>query len=436
MRFPWTKKVETKASQQATRSILIDSLANPFLYDCLTGETVTPTRAFNYFRQNSSIATAVDIIADAFEQIKPIIMMPDGSILDESPILDLLYMPNSYMTWNDFATRISRHYLLTSQCHFYGMGATTLPPSEIYPVKPINVSAQTMDDEFVDIFNVQSGIGNGSYKMETSRQNVSRYYDGPLKELYRVSGFSSMPTDATADSPLQAAALEANQQIKGRIHNLKVLDNGGRLSLLVVFKDEQLTDDEHRERTRMINETYAGSNNAGKIGVMSGGDIEKIQEMGITQKDMDYAELDSMAKQSIYSRYKIPLPLISNDASTFNNLATGIEMLYDFAVLPLADKMFSGLTRFLLPRFGIDLKSNVKITYNADALQPLKARKLKELQERKNIQLETTNEIRESIPNRKPVDGGDVLYQNATLIPLGMDINEPLPEDEDEGDDE
>jgi hypothetical protein len=99
-------------------------------------------------------------------------------------------------------------------------------------------------------------------------------------------------------------------------------------------------------------------------------------------------------------------------------------MLYDMASLPLADKLFSGLTRMLMPRFGIKLGTD-KITYNPDSLQPLKARKLKELQERRTANLETVNEIRLSMPNKQPLPEGDVLYQNATLVPMGTDMAAP-----------
>jgi len=417
---PFKKQVEQKS---ATRSIILDDLTSDFISSCLLEEIVTPQKAFKFYRSNSSVATAVDMIADSFEQIEPIVQLPDGSILEQHPVLDLLRNPNSFMTWSDFAARISRNYLLTNQSHFYALGGLTVSPSEIYPVKPTNVSVTTGDSEYVETFYVGQGVGVGEYLRELAKQRISRYYDGALKELYRISGFSSMSTDGTADSPLQAAALETNQQIKGRIHNLKMLDNGGRLSLMVIFKEEQLSDDEHKERTQRINESWSGPENAGKIGVMSGGDIQDVKEMGVNQKDMDYAELDRIAAQAIYFRYKIPLPLITVSASTFNNMQTAIEMLYDFAVLPLADKLFTGLSRFLLPRYGIDL-NQAKITFNPESLQALKSRRLDELKARKEIGVETTNELREQIPNREPVDGGDTLYQSATLVPIGTDINE------------
>jgi len=421
MKWPWSKS--TKATQGATRSVILDNLSTDFLGCALTGEKITPQKAMEFYRANSSIATAVDMIADSFEQIQPVVMFEDGTMLEKHPILDLLNNPNIHMTWSDLAARISRHSLLTNQTHFYGVGTTTLAPIQVFPVKPTGVSVTTGGNEYVDVYHIGMGTAAGTYRAEIADQRINRYYDGPLRELYRIAGFSSMPTDGGTDSPLQAAALETNQQIKGRIHNTKVLDNGGRLSLLIVFKDEQLSDDEHRERTQRINETFGGPENAGKIGVMTGGDIQSVEEMGTTQKDMDYAELDKIAGQAIYFRYKIPLPLITTTASTFNNMSTAIEMLYDFAVLPHADKLFSGLTRFLLPRFGIKL-GEARITYNPESLQPLKARRLAELEARKKIGVETINELRELIPNRDDIEGGEVLYQPATLIPVGMDIND------------
>jgi len=414
------KQVETKS---ATRSVILDDLTSDFISSCLLEENITPQKAFKFYRKNSSVATAVDMIADSYEQIEPIIQLPDGSILEQHPVLDLLRNPNSFMTWSDFAARISRNYLLTNQSHFYALGGVTVSPSEIYPIKPTNVSVITGGSEYVETFYVGQGVGVGEYIRELAKQRISRYYDGALKELYRISGFSSMSTDGGADSPLQAAALETNQQIKGRVHNLKMLENGGRLSLMVIFKEEQLSDDEHKERTQRINESWSGPENAGKIGVMSGSDIQDVKEMGVNQKDMDYAELDRIASQAIYFRYKIPLPLITVTASTFNNMQTAIEMLYDFAVLPLADKLFTGMSRFLLPRFGIDL-NQAKITYNPESLQALKSRRLEELKQRKDIGVETINEMREQIPNRDPIDGGNTLYQSATLVPVGTDIND------------
>ena len=350
-------------------------------------------------------------------------MLEDGSILDRHPVLDLLKNPNPYMVWSDFAGNMARHFDLTHMTHLYAMGVGTMPPQEIHPIKPISVSQET-NGEYVSVYHIGSGVAAAQYNEFRTPNCISRYFDRTgLKELYRISGFSSMSTNGQADSPLQAAALETQQQIKGRVHNTTVLDSGGRLSLLIMFKDTGLSDDKMRARLKSLNESFAGADKAGKIGAFEGGDVQEVREMGQTPKEMDFAELDKMAGQAIYFRYNIPLALVSTQASTFNNLKTGIEMFYDLAVLPLADKMFAGLTRMLMPRYKIEL-GTARITYNPDSLQSLKERRLEELKKRKEIAVETINELREAMPNRGPVAGGDVIYQPATMIPIGTDIND------------
>jgi hypothetical protein len=421
-RWPWQKNI--KSSQGATRSIFIDSLTNEFLSCSLTGEVITPQKAFKVYRQNSSAATAVDMVGDEFEKLVPVLELADGSIVDKAPVLDFLKNPNPYMDWNGFAARISRNFLLTRQNPMYAMGVNTLPPQELYPVRPTFLSTETSNNEYVDVYRIGTGVASGVYRQELTPDRIARYYDQTgLKELYCISGFSSSSTDALPDSPLQAAALETEQQLKGKIHNVSMLDNGGRLSMLIIFKDEVISDDEHIRRTQRINEELAGKDKAGKIGVMSGSDIQSVTEMGVTQKDMDWSTLNETASRALYFRYKIPLAMTTTDASSFNNLKTGVEMLYDFAVLPLADKQFSGLSRFLLPRFKIKL-SEARITYNPDSIKALKERRLEELLKRKEIGIETIKEMREAIPNRPFLPGTEVLYHSATQVPVGTDIND------------
>jgi hypothetical protein len=97
-----------------------------------------------------------------------------------------------------------------------------------------------------------------------------------------------------------------------------------------------------------------------------------------------------------------------------------VEQLYDFAVLPNANTIFAGLSRFLLPRFGLDIDKNF-ITYNPDSITALMDRRLKQLEQRRKMNLETTNELRAGL-GREPIENGDVLYQPANLQPIGEDL--------------
>jgi len=388
------------------------------------GSSISAGMAAHFYRNTSSVATAVDMIAEAIEQIEPVIEMPDGSFVNDHKIIDLLRKPNGFASWNGFIGQVARNWLLKHDSLISATGNVKREPIEIWPVSLQNISIMQGSDEYPNNYLVSTGPVKGNFiRFDKDRKIGTKFYDGKLKELYHIKGYSSRVAQTEADSPLQAAANEARQIIQGKTHNLQLLKNGGRLSLLVAFKDEggQVNDDEHRERIQKLNEQFGGPSNAGKIGVISNADIDQIRDMNINNKDMDYGNLEKMAALSIYLRYKIPLALVTTDASTFNNLETGVELLYDNAVLPTLDTLFSGLSFFLLHRFGLD-PLRYRLTYNPESIKPLKRRMLDEVKTRRDIGVETINELRSLLPKREPVQDGDTLYQPVNYIPVGQDI--------------
>lgn len=382
------------------------------------GGKVTAEMAMKFYRNNSTVATAVDKIASRVEQITPVLKNSEGDIVNNHPILDLLDAPNPFDTWQEFIGKVSRHYLLTGDSHLCLLGNTERPPLELYAIKPQNVYPTQGRDYFPASYQVPVGPGIGHY-LRDEKTRMARFLDNGMKELYHIMAFSSRSDELDGDSPLEAAAMEAKQQIKGKLHNMSLLDNGGRLSLIVSFKDpDGIDDDEHKQRKKRINEDLGGAANSGKIAVISGSEVE-IKEVGVSNKDMDFIELENIASQSIYLRYEIPLPLVTLDASTYDNYENAILDLYENTVLPLVDIIFSGMTRVLSPRYGLE---DYYLTYDAEAIKVLMRQMLKEIKERRLINIEPINELRALLPNRESLPGGDVLYHPASMIPVGEDI--------------
>lgn len=389
-----------------------------FLEQVFYGGRVTAGKAAEYYRQSASVAIAVDTIADEVEMIKPYVKLKDGTLTDSHPVLDLLENPNDFEDYRQLIGNLSRQYLLNRDAFIYAEGQVGRPPVNIFALKNQNVSiTQNSVDRYPAIYSVNTGFGIGSYSRQTIKGKV-KFYDQDFKEIFQIRGFSSRADNTFSDSPLEAAALEAQQQILGRNHNLKLITNGGRLSMAVILKgDEAPTQETYDLVQESVNRQFGGSDNAGAIGVFAASDME-VKELGQTNKDMDYANLDQTSSNCIYMRYKIPLPIVSPDRQTFNNFDRAIEDLYDRAVLPNAEACFSGLTKMLKMRYGDDFEC---ITYNPEQIPALKGRALDELKKRKDLGVETINEIREALPNREDIDGGDKIYQPATLIPLGED---------------
>lgn len=394
--------------------------AGSFNHFLLTGQTsrLTPEKAMRFYRESSAVAIAVDRIASEIEQIRPVLLLEDGSFETGHELLELLEQPNGFESRDVFIGQVARHYLLTHDSLVYAEGGLSSPPSQIWAVKPQALSIlQNNVDGYPQSYRITTGMARGNYTRDESKRSWT-YNDGGLREVYQINGFSSHGSNTFSDSPLEAALTEVRQQITGRFHNLRILENGAKLSLIAIFKD-QLDEQQLEQRRQALNEGLAGSENAGKIAVVNSDDLT-LQEAGISNRDMDYLNLDKVATDTIAMRYDIPLPLISNDAATFNNLEQAVFHFFDRAVLPNFQTIYNGIGKMLMPRYGLDPSKN-KITYNPDDIDALRARTIKELSQMITDKVITINEYRDGI-SRKPVKGGDDIFMSASEIPIARDV--------------
>lgn len=387
-------------------------------------------RAYHFMETNSSLSLAINKITDAVEMIQPVLRMPDGKVDEQHEILDLLRQPNDHETLMDLVGRLAQDWLLTHNAIFVAIGNLNAPPSSLYSVPMHHVSIKKdKGDGFPSEYKILEGPVKGTYRRQNEddrprrrRRGVERrirYVADNLRELYHIRGRNTRGNSLVGTSPVQALALEIQQQILSRKHNLAVLRQGGRLSLVAIFKDT-MNQDQHNERHQSVNEQIGGADNAGKIAVLSDRELE-LKEMGKTNKDMDFLNLDNMAFKTIMNTYNVPLPIVLTDAATDSNVSHSIGMFYDNAVIPAHERVMNGLSRLLVPRFQLAL-GQYRLTHNAEEIPALLQRRLEQIKNRKELNLETPNELREMLPNREPLGPeGDVVYQPATLVAMGAD---------------
>lgn len=180
-----------------------------------------------------------------------------------------------------------------------------------------------------------------------------------------------------------------------------------------------MDDEDFEDAKQRVRDQYGGSSAAGEIGVTAGEELD-IKEMGTTNKDMDFATLHKMAQKSVALQYHIPLPLITDERQTLNNYREGKIALYDDAVIPISRVIFGGLGDLLLPRYGLDT-SRARLTFDPDQVSALISRRNDEMLKRRQIGVESDNEIR-ALMSREPYDGGDAVFKPANLVPVGADL--------------
>lgn len=381
------------------------------------GSAATPAGALSLYDKSTAVSIPVNMVADAFASIAPVLKFKD-EILDDHEILDLLNNPSPFYSRTLFFEMMAKDYLVTGETELVALGGVNRPPIELQPISPRNVSVNEAQNGTNGAFIVAGNTLAGQYTLKITRRRV-RYFDGGLREMKQIRNYSTKNNSLLrGQSLLVSASKEALQHIKGGDHNISLLDNGGRVSLVFHF-DEDLSPDEFEETKKRVRAQYGGTTKAGMVGVTAGGKLD-IKEMGVNNKDMDFANLQNMAQRAVALQYKVPLPLLTTDASTFNNYKEARAALYLDAVLPLADRIFGGLTDMLMPRYGLD-PNDYRITYDKTKIEALTAIALEELKLRKEINIESDNELRATI-GRKPYAGGDAVLKPANLIPAGTDI--------------
>ncbi len=388
-----------------------------------SGTNVSAKKALEFYRSSSAVAIAVDMIADEVEKINPVLVMEDGTIDESHEILDFINQPNGFESREEFIAQIARNWLLTHDSVFYTEGSENSPPIAAWAVKAQAISITANRDTYPDAYGVTNGPANGNYR-RNANGSVWRFQDTPLREVYQIRGFSSNSENTFSDSPLLACVLEVRQQLEGKNHNLKLVENGARLSMIATFKDI-MTRDGQKAAIQLLRETFSGSNNAGKIAVAFGGPGGvDYQEAGMNNKDMDYATIETMSSQSIAQRYKIPLPLWTNDASTFNNMDTATKQFFKSAVLPCFSTIYSGIGKNWLPRYKLD-PAKVTISYNPNDIDSIRKEYLEELRQKFDMRAISTNEIRDKI-SLEPKEGGDEIFVPSTMMPMDSDFSSDM----------
>ena len=419
-----------KSSQPAdteTKSVVLgtsESLGSFLLLSSVNRGT-TAASALNLYNNSSAVSIPVNRIATAIAAMRLNLELPDGTIISDHPVLDLLRKPSPYYTKTLFMEMIAKNYLITGEFQVVAIGGITRPPVELQPISPDKITVPEGAGG-LPVSIIVTGTSMGGVYPAIRNGNTVRYLRDSLTEVHMTRNFKTKNNSLIrGQSLLVSASSEVRQHILGGTHNTSILEQGGRVSLVFHFKQDMDGDDFETAKQR-VRAQYGGASKAGTIGVTAGdGDLE-IKDIGSSTKDMDFAVLQKMAKFAIANQYAFPLVLLDNDKSTFNNYETAKEALYDDSAIPFADVILTGLSDFLLPRYG-DQTKGWKLVPDLNSIPALTLRRNKELKIRRDINIESINELRDGLPNREDVQNGDDILVPANLVPLGI-APEPLTE--------
>lgn len=402
----WERKLEKKNNGEVVE-IPVDGSLGEFLG---LGQNMTSHQAFTFYRDCQGVATVIDGIAELIPEL-PLYLEIDGEVVTDHEVLSLLKSPHPDYTGRLFMTSLATYFLLTGEAYIFAGGNFRYPPLMIAPISPANVATIQGDDGFSSAFQIGSMMYQGVYKrVKLDKRWI--FLNSKQKQIKQIRRFSTKDNSQyNGESKLLAAANDVRQNLAGTKHNINTLVKGGRLTLLFSIL-EDLNPEKFAEAKEQIISQYS-SDQGQSIAVVKGSQID-VKEMGVTNKDMDFATLQKMTEKAIAKRYNYPLALISDDSSTFNNLSTAYQALYDNCVMPVARQLYDALGALLLPRYNLD-PALVHLKVDDSSVPAIALRMAEIAQTRRNSYTWKENELRAG-QGLDPLEDGDKVYRPANLM--------------------
>lgn len=374
------------------------------------------------YRQNAIVYRCVNEIAQGSASVDFRVFDKDVE-LEEHPLKALLQKPNPVMAGVEFFQCMYSYLMISGNAYVLKISAGNQPPTELYLLRPDRIRITGKDNALPDAYEyIVSGVVKEKYAvdMESGLSDVKHLkIFNPLDDYYGLS-------------PLYSASLDVDQHNLSAKHNVNLLQNGARPSGAVVFKprDEsgmnvQLSESQRQQVINDLDMRFSGSQNAGRAMLLEG-DFD-WKEMGLSPKDMDFLQLKNMSTRDIALCFGVPSQLVGiPDANTYSNMAEARLALYEETIIPLLKRTESDLNEWLAPMFG----ERLRIQYDIDGIPAMQERR-KRIYENVIRAVDSgvisRNEARERL-DLEPIEGGDDVYINASLFPLGSAKDSPLDE--------
>jgi len=378
-----------------------------------------------YYKMCAPLGTAIDMIIDELAVSLFVKKVKTGEDV-KHPVLELLKYPNTKEFYFDFIRSLGFDLILKGEVYILFKGNINFAPLEMEIIHP---------EQVVFDIDANNEISKIAVSYNASRQDFFypkelSFFNSAAKtkiryinrfnnlELYQIKFINPSPYAFRGCSKVNSVYYEIEQYINTCIHNLSLLKRGGRLSGILSFKDVgyPMTQETRAALREEIDNYYSGPDNAGRLAIFSS--PLNYNQIGQTNKDMDFETLKNNVSVAIYNRLRIPLPKITADTMTLANKETAKLELYDNAVLPLLKHILNNLSNILFIRYN---NPNLVLTYDIADIPALKSRVIEQAAAEANMQSVTINELRKTI-GLQPLDNYDIILVNSTYIPLDAAI--------------
>lgn len=369
------------------------------------------------YQKNVIAYQAINKLANAVAAVPWFVRKPNGDELTESPFLKLIENPNPMQSRAEFLKALVGFYMIAGNGYIERTMVGS-QPRELFTHRPDRMTVKPGP------YGMPSGyryvVGGTEVLWDAdSRTGIS--------DIRHLKAFNPLD-DWYGMSPIEAGAYAVDQHNEAAQWVQSLLQNGAAPSgAMEMGGENDLTDEQFNRLKAEIDEKYSGSRNAGRPMLLEGG--LKWTQMGLSPVDMSIIETKYSAARDISLAFGVP-PLLLNipGDSTYNNYSEARLAFYEETAIPLLHFIRDELNAWLSPSFGGQM-----LEVDLDQI-PAIADKRREQWSMADTATDLTINERREIKGYEPIDGGDTLLVQSTLIPLDMASEElvlpGLPDDQ------
>jgi HK97 family phage portal protein len=370
------------------------------------------------YMRNVIVYKAIKEITNAISDVDIYVVKRNGDDVEkdrEHEAVKLLERPNPMQGKDGFLQELFTNYQVSGEM-FCVRTPENGSPVELWALNPMHMEIAPGQGGMPSAYIHK--VNNREKKFDVDpRTGVSQVFH--LKEYNPLDYWRGL-------SPLKAASLAADTHNAGLMWNHSLLDNGARPSGIIKFKEDPGIDAMNRLKEHFKN-NIQGSSNAGELPVLT--DDAEWQQIDNNPRDMDYISTMKETAKYVASALGVPLPLIDNDASTFNNMEQAKERLWTDTVLPLLNKFLIAYSNWLKPIYGEDFELCADLD-SIPALEGVRTRTFNRMVEAVKSGLITIDEARQAIGYDSLGGVADSLFVPANSIPIDMAGFDALPPEE------
>ena len=352
------------------------------------------------FSENAIGYRCIRMIAESAASVPWLLYGRDGEgkkcILDEHPLLDLLARPNPA---SDCASLLEAFYgtLQVSGNGYLEACILDNQVRELHVLRPDRMKVIPGPNGWPRGF--EYGVNGRTVRFDQDGGQI-------VPPVLHMRLFNPLD-DHYGMSPIEAAARGVDIHNASGSWTKALLDNSARPSGAVVYKGPEgegnLSDDQFARIRAELENSYQGSQNAGRPMVLEGGlDWKQISH---SPKDMEHIEAKHVAAREIALAFGVPPMLLAIPGdNTYANFAEASRTFWRQTVLPLVARTAAGLTHWLRPAFGNDLT----LGFDRESIEALSTEREALWSRLGEADFLTINEKR-SAAGYPPVTGGDQL---------------------------